>query len=261
MIRSWMFVPGDSERKLEKSLGNPADALILDLEDAVSDDRQDIAREIVRESQDMINALNTQAREDAMRYANEDLDEAVEQLKQAREAMTQFRTRTQIVDPAADIQSRLGVMANLQQQLAEALIAADLLRDSVSTSDPRVTNAQKRIEVIRDRIAIERQTFTSASTETGGVGENYSDLLSEFERLTVDLQYAEEAYRAALTSLEKARDEATRQSRYLATYINPTKAEDAEYPQRELMSALVGLFLLLTWSIAALIYYSIRDRD
>ncbi|MCG8490189.1 MAG: CoA ester lyase [Sneathiellales bacterium] len=48
MIRSWMFVPGDSEKKLEKGLTNPADALILDLEDSVSDDRQEIAREMVR---------------------------------------------------------------------------------------------------------------------------------------------------------------------------------------------------------------------
>jgi citrate lyase subunit beta/citryl-CoA lyase len=46
-IRSWLFVPGDSERKLEKARCNPADALILDLEDAVSDDRQDVARQMV----------------------------------------------------------------------------------------------------------------------------------------------------------------------------------------------------------------------
>ncbi len=46
IIRSWLFVPGDSERKLAKGRGNPADALILDLEDAVSDDRQEIAREM-----------------------------------------------------------------------------------------------------------------------------------------------------------------------------------------------------------------------
>jgi len=46
IIRSWLFVPGDSERKLEKSRDNPADALILDLEDSVADDRQDIAREM-----------------------------------------------------------------------------------------------------------------------------------------------------------------------------------------------------------------------
>ncbi len=44
MIRSWLFVPGDSERKLEKSRENPADALILDLEDSVSKDRQQLAR-------------------------------------------------------------------------------------------------------------------------------------------------------------------------------------------------------------------------
>ena len=44
IMRSWLFVPGDSERKLEKVRDNPADGLILDLEDAVSDDRQNAAR-------------------------------------------------------------------------------------------------------------------------------------------------------------------------------------------------------------------------
>ena len=48
IIRSWLFVPGDSERKLAKGRGNPADALILDLEDSVSDDRQEIARDMVQ---------------------------------------------------------------------------------------------------------------------------------------------------------------------------------------------------------------------
>ena len=50
IIRSWLFVPGDSERKLEKARDNPADALILDLEDPVSDDRQELARQMVRDS-------------------------------------------------------------------------------------------------------------------------------------------------------------------------------------------------------------------
>jgi len=47
IIRSWLFVPGDSERKLEKGRENSADALILDLEDSVANDRQAIARERV----------------------------------------------------------------------------------------------------------------------------------------------------------------------------------------------------------------------
>jgi citrate lyase subunit beta/citryl-CoA lyase len=47
ILRSWLFVPGDSERKLAKVRENPADALILDLEDSVSNDRQQIARDMV----------------------------------------------------------------------------------------------------------------------------------------------------------------------------------------------------------------------
>ncbi|MEX1034565.1 MAG: CoA ester lyase [Sneathiella sp.] len=47
LLRSWLFVPGDNDRKLEKARGNSADALILDLEDSVADDRQVIAREMV----------------------------------------------------------------------------------------------------------------------------------------------------------------------------------------------------------------------
>ncbi|GAB5459656.1 MAG: CoA ester lyase [Henriciella sp.] len=46
-IRSFLFVPGDSARKLEKASSSQADALILDLEDAVGLDRKDVARETV----------------------------------------------------------------------------------------------------------------------------------------------------------------------------------------------------------------------
>ena len=222
---------------------------------------QAITTEIVNQSQDRINALNAQAREDAMRYAVADLEEAVARLKTAREALTRFRTRTRIVDPESDIQGRMGVMNSLQQQLAEALIEYDLLRGTASDNDPRVTKAQQRIDVIRARIQSERQTFTSDNTDTVAVGEDYPTLISEYESLTVDLAYAEETYRAALTALQVARDDAARQSRYLATYIKPTLAHDSEYPKRFVLAGLAGLFLLLAWSIMTLIYYSIRDRS
>jgi citrate lyase subunit beta/citryl-CoA lyase len=43
-MRSFLFVPGDSPRKLDKGLSSGADALILDLEDSVSLDRKPEAR-------------------------------------------------------------------------------------------------------------------------------------------------------------------------------------------------------------------------
>ena len=222
---------------------------------------QAINEAIVRESQDRINILNERAREDAMRYALEDLDEAVARLKGAREALTRFRTRTRIVDPEADIQGRMGVMNNLQQQLAAALVEFDLLRSTAPDNDPRLVKAQQRIDVIRERIRIERQGFASDSSDTGGIEEDYPSLIAEYESLNVDREFAEQTYRAALTALEVAREDAKRQSRYLATYIKPTLAQEAEYPQRTILGLLAGLFLLLGWAIMALIYYSIRDRS
>src|ERR1700745_3035136 len=43
-MRSRLFVPGDSPRKLAKGLESGADALILDLEDSVAADRKAEAR-------------------------------------------------------------------------------------------------------------------------------------------------------------------------------------------------------------------------
>ena len=45
--RSWLFVPGDSERKLARAAASGADALILDLEDSVAADRLPVARAMV----------------------------------------------------------------------------------------------------------------------------------------------------------------------------------------------------------------------
>jgi len=49
MLRSWLFVPGDSERKQEKALASAADALILDLEDSVAPPQLPAARQRVGE--------------------------------------------------------------------------------------------------------------------------------------------------------------------------------------------------------------------
>ena len=49
ILKSLLFVPGDSEKKMGRGQTSGASALILDLEDSVSPDRTDIARAMVRE--------------------------------------------------------------------------------------------------------------------------------------------------------------------------------------------------------------------
>lgn len=219
-----------------------------------ADEAQAIAQAIFDDSAAMINELSAIAREDTTRYAREELELAIERLKVTREAVAEFRNRTRIVDPLADVQGQMGLLGTLQQQLASALIEGDLLAQTTQPGDPRVAQAARRVEVIQARIAAERNKFSFSE------GDKFVSVLSEFERLNVDRQFAEQAYLAALTAFDTAKAEAQRTSRYLAAYIMPTLPEKAEFPQRLTIGALVAAFVLMSWAIAVLIYYSIKDR-
>lgn len=154
------------------------------------EDARAIATGIFDESAALVQELSAIAQEDTIAFAAAEVDRAVERLKGAREAMTAFRSRTQIVDPTADLQGQMGLLSTLEQQLAEALIAADMLRDGTRPGDPRITQAELRIEVIEARIAEERRKLGR-----GGDGDDYATKLAEYERLAVDREFAERAPR------------------------------------------------------------------
>jgi len=221
-------------------------------------DAQHIAQAIYDECTRRINELSDIAREDATRYAREDLDAAVERLRTAREAVTAFRMRNLIVDPTADIQGQMGLLNTLQGQLAAALIDIDLLRETTRDSDPRMTTLERRIAVIQSRIAEERSRFGAGGKGPGG--EDYATLVAGFERLDVDRQFAETAYMSALAAYDAALAGAQRTSRYLAAHIKPTLAESSRYPERGVILGLGLLFAFLIWATGVLVYYSVRDR-
>ncbi|MEO9574398.1 MAG: capsule biosynthesis protein [Tateyamaria sp.] len=221
-------------------------------------DAQAVAQAIVEESTALINALSDTARDDAINYARDELTVTSDRLKEARQALTLFRNRTQIVDPDIDTRNQMGVLVTRQRQLAEALIDFDLLQDTTRSGDPRIAQATRRVDVIQKRIDAERRKLGLGAGAQEGVV--FADLVGEYEGLMVDREFAEAAYTSALATHDAALAEARRQSRYLAAHIRPTLAQQAEYPERLKMLLLVALCSFLGWSILSLVFYSLRDR-
>ncbi len=219
---------------------------------------QAITTAIVAHSENVINELNATARRDSMAHAQTDLDEASAQLRAAREAMLAFQARTRIVDPLADIQGRMGVLGNLQQQLAQAFVDFDLLTQTAADTDPRVRQLDRRIMAIEARIAQERTSFSAQNVTVDNT--DYPTLLAEYEGLRADMDFASESYRAALSALGLARTNAARQQLYLVTFLRPTLPQQALYPQTGLLIALTAFFAFMGWAVLALVYYSLRDR-
>lgn len=222
------------------------------------DDATRIADTLFAQSSQMINDLSAIAREDSIRYAREELNTAMDRLKIAREVVTAFRNLNQMVDPSMDMAVQTGLLATLESQLAAALIEVDLLGDSAGSADPRMVQAQRRVEVIEARIAAERAKM-GMGTGTGDT-QAFASLVSEYERLGVEREFAERTYVAALASYDGALAEARRKSRYLAAHILPTTAETSRFPERGTLLALIGGFLFLAWTILALVAYALKDR-
>ena len=218
-------------------------------------DAQDISAAVLEESGKIINNLSAIAREDSTRYAREALETARARATEARAAISAFRAKNQVADPSADVASQMGVVSSLQQQLASALVELDLLLASAQADDPRILQLQRRIAAIEGRIEKER-----SNVGIGTAGAGFAEVLSEYERLTVEKTFAETAYLAALAGFDSAMAGASQQSRYLASYVSPTLAQASTAPVRPLVALVIGLIAFFIWASAVLIYYALRDR-
>jgi len=230
-----------------------------------ADSAYDIASAIERASSQLINRLGGIARQDRLKHSERELRLAESRLSTARKALTEFRIRNQIVDPLADLTGEMSVIHQLQQALADEVVAMEMLRKTVSggavdsrrgaITDTRINQSELRIDVLRNRIAEERARLGDTSGPR-----DLARLMGRFEELTVGVEIAQEAYALALSAHEANRAAADRQTRYLASYSAPTKAEKAVYPKRWTILGSVGLGLMLAWAMVMLIIYSLRDR-
>jgi capsular polysaccharide transport system permease protein len=220
------------------------------------EDAQAISQAILAQSGMLVNRLSVQAREDAVRFAREEAEEAEAALRTVRQSLAEFRREHRLVDPSADVAGQMGLLNALQGELAQALVERDMLLSFVGDSDQRVVQANRRINAVTARIEEERASLGVAGADGGALPE----IVGRYEELLVDLEFANTAYTQTLAGLAAARAEARRQSRYLAPHVEPTLAQSALYPRRAMLAGLIGLFLVLGWGLLMLVYYNVRDN-
>ncbi|MCX7888383.1 MAG: hypothetical protein N2422_01475 [Rhodobacteraceae bacterium] len=241
-------------RAVRVTLDRQAGILSVTADAFTPEEAQAITAALLDESVRIVNDLSAQARADAVRFAAADLARAEQVLRETRARLAAFRRAHRIVDPSADAAGQMGVVSTLEQDLAQALIERDMLAAYADPGDHRVVQADRRIAAIRSRIEAERGALGAAAGD-----EALPEILSGYEALLTDLEFAQAAYTQALGTVSAAEAEARRQTRYLATHIAPTRPETAEYPQRWTSLGLVVVFAALASALASVTVYSLGD--
>jgi citrate lyase subunit beta/citryl-CoA lyase len=138
IARSWLFVPGDDERKIARGLSGAADAVILDWEDAVATSRKEDARRITCQVLDetspsgnrrwiRLNGMDTPAFEDDLQALPAAQVEGVV-LPKARgpQALADLDRRLAQVENAAGVPvGRLKVMGIVTEDAASVLALSE----------------------------------------------------------------------------------------------------------------------------------------
>lgn len=146
-MRSLLFVPGDSDKKLDKGLTSGADALIIDLEDSVSADRKPQARAIAlaflqtarRDGPKLlvrVNALDTGLTDDDLDAIVPERPDAIMLPKAAGgESVTHLHAKLSVREAIAGLpDGDIGIIA-----LATETAASLFTTGTYSGSSPRLT--------------------------------------------------------------------------------------------------------------------------
>jgi capsular polysaccharide transport system permease protein len=98
-----------------------------------------------------------------------------------------------------------------------------------------------------------------AAQDTGGA-HAFADVIGTYEKITFDVQYAQDSLVRARQALDLARANAAVQHFYIEPYVTPQLPESPAYPLRALDTCLAGLACFGIWLLGLLLVRTVQDH-
>jgi capsular polysaccharide transport system permease protein len=200
----------------------------------------------------LVNTLNDRSRRDLINFADNEVKIASDKVKDASIALLTYRSTQSVFEPDKQAALQLEGVAKIQQELVSTEAQLAQLK-KLSPDNPQIRSLTTRAESLRDAIA------TEAIKVTGSHG-SFSARAPNFERLTLDLGFADKQLGVALAELETARSEALQKQLYLERLVQPGLPDKAMEPRRVRSIFTVFLLSLLGWGVISLAVASIREH-
>ncbi|GEP58624.1 hypothetical protein [Reyranella soli] len=212
-----------------------------------------LAETLIATSDEMFRRLNTQAQEDIVKLANDNLNRAQQQLVAAREQLLTFREKSGLVDADREAAAGVAIVDDLRKQLAGLQAQQTAIR-TVSPNSPNLTSLNSQIASLEAKIRQESQLGTSQVKAIS------PEALRGFQSLDAERQFAEKVYGEALSLRSQAFIMAQNQQSYLALFVKPKLPQTSLYPDRVKSIFVVVLAAAAAWFLGMLVVYAVRDH-
>ena len=217
---------------------------------------QAVCQAILDFSEDLVNAMNNRARTDAIALAQAEVGRAEQRIRAAQEAMRQYRERTVILDPQAVASGLYSLVNQLEGEITKTTAELAEAMTYMQTDSPRVVMLQNRLEVLQKQLQTEKARLASQMQGDKPL----SALVSEFQSLTLEEEFAQRQLTSAMASLETARVQAESKSLYVESFQKPIVPDESLYPRPVVFSLIFMLAAAVLLGLVSLIIAAIREH-
>jgi capsular polysaccharide transport system permease protein len=199
-----------------------------------------------------VNKLNARGRQDLIRFAQTEVDDAKEKARAAALALSTYRNREGVVDPEKQAQVQLQMISKLQDELIATRTELLQLR-SFTPRNPQIEVLDVRAKGLASEI--DRQLGKVA-----GDSKSLSSTAAQYQRLALEAQFADKNLAGAMASLEDAKNEARRKQAYIERIVQPNTPDEALEPRRWRGIGATLVLGLVAWGILTMLLAGVREH-
>jgi capsular polysaccharide transport system permease protein len=225
---------------------------ILTVRAFTAEDAYQINRTLLGISERLVNTLNDRSRHDLIDFADHEVKIASDKAKDAAIALFTYRSGQAVFAPDKQAIAQLETVGKVQQELISTETELAQLK-KLSPDNPQIGGLTGRTEALRKAIASEASKVTS---DRG----SFSARAPNFERLSLDVEFADKQLGTALAELESARADALQKQVYLDVLVQPNLPDKALQPRRFRSIFAFLVFSLVAWAVASIIIASVREH-
>jgi capsular polysaccharide transport system permease protein len=211
-----------------------------------------VAKAVVQATDEMIDRMAERARNDEVRFAEEELSRQQEREKRALSAVTLFQNSHGLLSPQSSATQLQQIAGGLETSLATARAQLLDAQAHLSPVAPQIDQLKSKIKALEEQILAQQHRLANSNDATP-----YSKILEEYTLLQLEEQFASSAVQSAQQGLAVARADAARKQNYMVDFVapghptHPTKWTTIDYTVTTFFAALV-LYAVLSLTAGAL---------
>lgn len=235
------------KKHIELSVQMPAGIVVFTVKAFTPKDAVKIADAALASSEDLVNRMNDQMRNDAVSLANAESRRSLDHLAIARADLEKARNSEGMLSAEEQSSALTGLMTKLRGEMIKMQQDYDSQRRYVRADAPQLRSLQSKIQAANGELAKLQAQATDAKSAADGTSRVLSGSMSRLDYANLESEIAEKIYAGSLAAVEHAKLASETKLMYINTFVKPVAAEEAKYPRRGLDILLVALACFALW--------------